>query len=47
MVVGLTRNFSGGMIAMFWLSSWPWFSLGGLDNASVGMLVLPGICLIS
>jgi hypothetical protein len=46
-VSGLIRNFSGEMIAMFWLSSFPWSTPGGCDRASASMLVLPGMCLIS
>src|SRR6267142_696183 len=37
----------GGIIVIFWLSFSPWSTPGGRDRASVGMLVFPGICLIS
>jgi hypothetical protein len=46
MVRGSIRNFSGGMVAMFWLSSFPWSTPSGHDRASASMLVLPGMCLI-
>ena len=36
-------NFSEGITAMPWLSSFPWFTPGGLDRASAGMFSLPGV----
>ena len=40
-------NFSGGMRVMSWLSSLPWSAPGGLERASAGMFVFPGIYWIS
>jgi len=43
----MVRTRDGGIIVIFWLSFSPWSTPGGCDKASAGMLVFPGMCLIS